>query len=178
MKSISQPLFIAAFFLSILIACNSKKEAGYNNWSVYGGNKENNRYSSLTQIDTSNVTQLQVAWQYHTGDSAQMTQIQVNPIIIDNILYGVSPKLKLFAVDAATGKEKWVFDPVSDPSEVKGAGYFMMNVCRGVSYYKIPLTKEYFIPQVPNFFASMQKLESRSTHLATVAGSIFTMILE
>lgn len=153
MKFISQPLFIALFFLSIISACNSKKETAYNSWSVYGGNKENNRYSSLTQIDTGNVTQLQVAWQYHTGDSGQMTQIQVNPIVVDNILYGVSPKLKLFAVDAATGKEKWVFNPVSDSAkDVKGAGYFMMNVCRGVAYYADDKDKRIFYSASSSLF--------------------------
>lgn len=120
----------------VFLSCNLHKDAGYKNWSVYGGNKENNRYSSLTQIDTNNVTQLQIAWQYHAGDSDKNTQLQVNPIIIENVLYGVSPKLKLFAVDAVTGKEKWVFNPVDDSAkDVKGAGYFMMNVCRGMAYY-------------------------------------------
>jgi quinoprotein glucose dehydrogenase len=101
---------------------------------VYGGNKEANHYSSLNQIDTNNVSQLQVAWTYHTGDADSMTQIQVNPIIVDSTLFGVSPKLKLFALNAVTGKEKWVFNPMND-SDVKGAGYFGMNVCRGVTFY-------------------------------------------
>ena len=78
--------------------------------------------------------QLKVAWTYHTGDADSMTQIQVNPIIIDSTLYAVSPKLKLFALNAATGKEKWVFDPMND-STVKKQGNFGMNVCRGVTFY-------------------------------------------
>ena len=115
--------------------------------------RKNNRYSSLIQIDTSNVSQLQVAWQYHTGDSAQMTQIQVNPIVVDNILYGVSPKLKLFAVDAGTGKEKWVFNPASDSAaEVKGFGYFMMNVCRGVAYFADDKDKRIFYSASSSLF--------------------------
>jgi quinoprotein glucose dehydrogenase len=127
----------------IVIACMyvgctiSGEKDNYGNWGVYGGNKENNRYSSLSQIDTGNVALLKPAWVYHTGDAdSNMTQIQVNPIIVDQILYGVSPKLKLFALDAGSGKEKWVFDPVKFlQNDVQGNGYFMMNVCRGVSYY-------------------------------------------
>ena len=120
----------------VITSCTSKPETSYKSWEVYGGNKENNHYSSLTQIDTNNVTQLQVAWTHHTGDSDRMTQIQVNPIMVEGVLYGVSPKLKLFAVDAATGKEKWVYNPVSDTAaEVKGSGYFQFNACRGVTYY-------------------------------------------
>jgi quinoprotein glucose dehydrogenase len=136
MKVIKVPLHSAIYMLLIFISCNTQQDAGNKDWPVYGGSNAGGHYSSLTQIDTSNVMQLQVAWQYHTGDSGQSTQIQTNSIIINNLLYGVSPRLKLFALDAATGKEKWVFNPVSDSStEVKGAGYFMMNVCRGVTYY-------------------------------------------
>jgi len=118
----------------LFLSCNQKSADDYSTWQVYGGNKEANHYSSLNQIDTNNVSQLQVAWTYHTGDADSMTQIQVNPIIVDSILFGVSPKLKLFALNAATGKEKWIFNPMND-SDVKGAGYFGMNVCRGVTFY-------------------------------------------
>jgi len=126
-------LFATSVILSIF-SCKQNGDKKYSGWENYGGNKENNHYSSLTQIDTGNVSQLQVAWTYHTGDSDKATQIQVNPIVIGNILYAVSPKLKLFALDASSGKQKWVFDPADDNS-VKGAGYFSMNVCRGVAYY-------------------------------------------
>lgn len=131
-----QHLLFTLSVVAMIASCTSKKEKPYDSWGVYGGNKENNHYSSLKQIDTNNVTRLEVAWEYHTHDSDKMTQIQVNPIMVDGVLYGVSPKLKLFALDAATGQQKWIFDPVTDSSgEVKGFGYFMMNVCRGVAYY-------------------------------------------
>ncbi len=85
------PAIITLFF----IASCSRSEKKYTTWNNYGGSKENIHYSSLTQIDTGNVAQLQVAWEFHTGDSDRSTQIQTNAIIIDSILYGVSPKLKL-----------------------------------------------------------------------------------
>ncbi|MDP4283238.1 MAG: PQQ-binding-like beta-propeller repeat protein [Bacteroidota bacterium] len=118
-----------------IASCTSKPNKLYTSWEAYGGNKESNHYSSLTQIDTGNVSRLEVAWTYHTGDADRMTQIQVNPIIIDSIMYGVSPKLKLFALNAENGKQKWVFDPVNEDSGSKNSGYFSMNVCRGVTYY-------------------------------------------
>jgi len=128
---------IIALLLLIIAfsSCTLFSGKPYSNWQVYGGNKENNHYSSLTQIDTNTVTQLKVAWEYHAGDGEKNTQIQVNPIVIDGILYGVSPKLKLFALDAATGKQKWIFNPAMDTAATKGRGYFSMNVCRGVTYY-------------------------------------------
>ena len=118
------------------MSCNSLTSKSYSTWQSYGGNKESNHYSSLTQIDTGNVSQLQLAWMYHTGDADSMTQIQVNSIIVDTVLYGVSPKLKLFALNAASGKEIWVYNPMDDSSSgTKGPGFFSMNVCRGVTYY-------------------------------------------
>ena len=136
------PLMKAARMLPVIttifittISCNSHKPAS-TTWQVYGGSKQNTHYSALKQIDTSNVAALQVAWEYHTGDSDRMTQIQVNPIIVDGVLYGVSPKLKLFALDAANGAKKWLFDPADTANPAtKGLGYFAMNVCRGVTYY-------------------------------------------
>ena len=102
---------------------------------MYGGSKNADHYSKLRQVDTSNVVQLAPAWEYHTGDSDAHTQIQVNPLIVNGILYGVSPKLKLFALDAATGEKKWVFDPIDTSKTNKGRGYFSMNVCRGITWY-------------------------------------------
>jgi len=93
----------------LLTACSSHTD--FNSWKMYGGNAQNNHYSSLSQIDTNNVTQLKVAWTYHTGDmdTANHSQIQCNPIIVDGVLYGTSPLMKLFAIDAATGKPGGAF---------------------------------------------------------------------
>jgi len=120
------------FFL--LIACRQKTS---HQWETYGGDKAQTHYSSSRQIDTGNVQQLTIAWAYHTKDAEEGTQIEVNPLVIDNILYGVSPKLKLFAIDAATGKEKWVFNPAVSATRVATEGEnFSVNVCRGITYYK------------------------------------------
>lgn len=122
---------IIPLLMYVLSACSSHQTE----WPVYGGNKANNHYSSLKKIDTNNVSQLEIGWEYHTGDADAKTQIQVNPLEIDGILYGVSPKLKLFALDAATGKEIWTFNPVDTSVTNKGKGSFSMNVCRGVTYF-------------------------------------------
>ena len=61
----------------------------------------------LTEIDTSNVIQLQPAWTFNTGDADTLgsSQIQCNPIIVDSIMYITSPTLKFFALHAGTGKK-------------------------------------------------------------------------
>ena len=84
-------------------------------WPAYGGGPADNRYSPLKQINTANVSQLQVAWTYDTQDGAGDTQNQ--PIMIKGTLYGVTPTHKIVAIDAATGKRKWQFD-----SGVRGRG--------------------------------------------------------
>jgi quinoprotein glucose dehydrogenase len=125
---------LLALLFVVLYSCHSSGP-GNTGWSVYGGSKKNDRYSGLKDIDTNNVTQLQVAWTYHTGDAGAMTQIQVNPLVIDTLLYGVSPKLKLFAVNAASGKEIWTFNPADLATSSKEPFYFSMNACRGITYY-------------------------------------------
>ena len=80
-------------------------------WPVYGGNSSNTRYSTLAQITPDNVHQLQVAWQYDTHDAFPGSEMQSNPIVVDGVLYATSPKLRVIALDAATGRELWSFDP-------------------------------------------------------------------
>ena len=119
--------------LFLLAACRHGG-GSQQDWSAYGGSPANNHYSSLTQIDTGNVSRLQKAWEYHTGDGDSMSQIQVNALEIDGVLYGVTPKLKLFALQAASGKPVWVFDPAKP---VNGdTPKIAINACRGVAYYR------------------------------------------
>ncbi len=80
-------------------------------WKVYGGDSGSTRYSSLTQINRDNVHKLQVAWTYETGDAFANSEMQCNPLIVKGILYATTPKLRLIALDAATGKLRWQFDP-------------------------------------------------------------------
>lgn len=150
-------------FLSMLIAlfiasmsCN-KSEKKYIGWEVYNGGKEGLKYSSLTQINTTNVNELQVAWAYHTGDADTIhhSQIQCNPIMVDGVLYGVGPQMKLFAVDAITGVQKWVFD-VNAKTQFdsnRSAFHNMIN-SRGVAYWSDGVTdKRIFFTAGSNTFA-------------------------
>src|ERR1700690_1042417 len=77
-------------------------------WPVYGGALEGGHYSPLAQINKTNVKQLQVAWSFDTGETGGL---QTSPIVVDGILFGISPTQKIFALDAETGKLKWKYDP-------------------------------------------------------------------
>ena len=83
-------------------------------------------------INRQNVAELELAWTYSTADadSAGRTQIQCNPIIVDSMLFGTSPRLAVFALNAATGEEIWKFDPFEAGAVQEGRG-----INRGVVYW-------------------------------------------
>jgi quinoprotein glucose dehydrogenase len=101
-RLLSSLLIVIAF-----ASCKSDRDKptyGSNEWKEYLGGPERNHYSPLDQITKENVSNLKVAWEYHTKDSGQL---QCNPIIVDGVLYGITATIRPFAVDAATGKELW-----------------------------------------------------------------------
>ena len=89
--------------------------ASDSNWGVYLGDSASSHYSALHQITPRNVAKLEVAWTYRAGgnDPNNRSQIQCNPLVIDGILYGTTPDLQLFAIDAASGRELWRFNPAA-----------------------------------------------------------------
>jgi len=136
--------FCTALLMYVLIlSCHNDDR--YRSWSQYKGSNENIHYSSLTQVDTTNVNQLRIAWEYKSGDgdSAHFSQIQCNPIVIDGIMYGTTPQMKLFALDARTGKQKWSFNPFDSINSNKRS-FFIMNNCRGVTYWSDDKIKSIF----------------------------------
>lgn len=103
---------LALFILSISSLYVSAADS---NWSAYLGDKTSSHYSGLRQITARNVHRLKPAWVYRAGgsDPNHRSQIQCNPLIIDGVLYGTSPDLQLFALDARNGTEKWRFNPAN-----------------------------------------------------------------
>ena len=93
-------------------------------WSAYLGDAASSQYSHLDQLTPDNVSRLEVAWTYNSGDSHEgdRSQVQCNPLILEGVLYGTSAGLKLFALDAATGAELWSFDPFGGDYRLFGAG--------------------------------------------------------
>jgi quinoprotein glucose dehydrogenase len=97
-------------------------------WATYGGDQATH-YSSLAQINKSNVKQLEVAWSYDTEETGGL---QTTPIEVDGVLFGISPSQKVFAVDAGTGKVKWKFD----------SGIVGTQPDRGLAYWASPDNKD------------------------------------
>lgn len=123
-------------------------------WPAYGGNKKGNRYSPLSQINLKNVSELHVAWRYDsndpdTGSSGRRhwaREIQCQPIVIRGVLYGTTATLKLFALDAATGKELWKFDPFAHSRP-------RLNQNRGVVYWEQGADRRILYTAGPDLYA-------------------------
>jgi glucose dehydrogenase len=80
------------------------KQRRFNTWRQYLGGADSSQYSSLNQINKSNVAKLEVAWTYPTGD---MRTYRFNPVVVDGVMYVLAKNLSIVALDAATGKEIW-----------------------------------------------------------------------
>jgi quinoprotein glucose dehydrogenase len=110
-RSLGASVAILLIYSLLLSSCAQVPIAarpGQRNWPVAGGAPGNNQYSSLAQINRSNVKSLKVAWQFDTGESAGW--LEHSPIVIDGVLYACTPSLKIFALEAAMGKLIWTFD--------------------------------------------------------------------
>ncbi|SSC69578.1 unnamed protein product [Ciceribacter sp. T2.26MG-112.2] len=107
-------------------------------WHQYGRTPYGQRYSPLAEITTENVDRLEVAWTYQTGDvklpdDVGETTYQVTPLKVGDTLYLCTPHNWAIAIDAATGKEKWKFDPNAGLNPDR-----QHQTCRGVTYYADP----------------------------------------
>ncbi|KQT42917.1 glucose dehydrogenase [Aureimonas sp. Leaf454] len=103
-------------------------------WQAYGRTGAGERFSPLAEITPQNVSSLEVAWQYHTGDVKQAgdpkeTTFEVTPLKIGNRLFLCTPHQNVIALDADTGREVWRYEP-----EVKGELALQHLTCRGLSY--------------------------------------------
>ncbi|MEX2397438.1 MAG: PQQ-binding-like beta-propeller repeat protein, partial [Balneolales bacterium] len=83
-----------------------------------------NQFSTLDQVNTSNVNQLEVAWQYKTGVDGEM---QTNPLVVNDIMYAMTADMQPFAVNAATGEEYWRGKGNEDENSLSNS--------RGVAYW-------------------------------------------
>ena len=106
MSRLPLPLFIA-----LLCACSAQSSPRNADWPVYQGNNDHTHYTTLSEISPANVAQLKVAWTYDTKDAFPGSEMQSNPVIVNGVMYAMTPKQRAFALDAATGKELWSFDP-------------------------------------------------------------------
>ena len=113
---------LAAASLAVALAQGGARRPAASGWPAYGGGSEQMRYSSLQQINRDNVRRLQVAWTYDTGETGGL---QTQPIVVDGVLYGVTPLHKVFALRATDGTLLWKFD----------SGIKVQGAHRGVAHW-------------------------------------------
>jgi quinoprotein glucose dehydrogenase len=138
MNGVKQPRLlklaaVAALVMIIPLVWGSDRGAApsaYDGWKVYGGTPDEIHYSTLRQITPQNVGKLKVAWTYDTGDAFPDSEMECNPIVEHGVLYATTPKLHLIALDAATGKLRWSFDPN------QGEKVVSKRRNRGVTYWE------------------------------------------
>jgi quinoprotein glucose dehydrogenase len=132
--------------LPLLLACTPREPARTpapvpdGEWTAYGKDVFGSRHSGLTQIDTSNVARLQVAWTYHTGEVGPAARarnprrsLEATPIVVGGTMYLITPLGRVMALDPETGRERWVHDARLDPSV-----WFGDHTSRGVSAWTDP----------------------------------------
>ena len=90
------------------------------NWLTGGRDKDGTYYSPLTTINAGNVAHLGFAWSYDLGDPQRGQE--ATPIVVDGVMYSSGTWGYVYALDAATGKELWRYDP-------KPVAFFGRNTC-------------------------------------------------
>jgi len=144
-KKLFFPILFFILVGLVFQSCSNSKEKNlkkeYTSWSSYLGDSGRSHYSTLSQITAENVQSLKVAWTYEASDWGQM---QMNPIVVDSILYGVTAALRVVAIHAETGKEIWQF---GDSIKV------WHSTSRGVSYWEKGTDKRILCTRGSDLFA-------------------------
>jgi len=122
-------LLLVPFFL---IALSPAQNSAGNDWPTYGGDPGGTRYSQSKEITPANVAQLKEAWVFRTGDlhrpGLDMASFEATPILFHGLLYLSSPYDQVFALDPATGRQEWSYDP----------GIASGFISRGVAAWPLP----------------------------------------
>jgi quinoprotein glucose dehydrogenase len=125
--------------VALLVALAGSTPPPSSDWPAYGLDRGGARHSPLTQIGPRNVGRLEVAWTFHTGEAGVTVRhgrppaLEATPLVVDGTMYVATPLGRAIALDPATGRERWRYDPAVDPE--RGYGDF---ASRGVAYWRDP----------------------------------------
>ncbi len=109
---------VAVSGLAFAAVAAAQQGVDQGDWPSYGGDFGSTKYTALSQIDRDNVAELEVAWRWESPDNAEVAKsrrftpggYKVTPLFVDGVLYASTSHGQVAAIDAATGKTKWVFD--------------------------------------------------------------------
>ena len=146
--------------LAFLLLC--PPDALSQEWPHYGGDLGGTKYSSLDQINRQNVTQLTLAWSYHTGDISDgsvypvRSSFECTPLVSDGAMYLTTPFSRVVALEAETGKFLWDFDPHID----KGRPYNLF-VNRGVALWRSGKDRRIFLGTLDGRLFAINTLDGK-----------------
>ena len=151
-----RPTFRNSLLPLALIGATSAFAQEVGDWAHYGGDEFGQRYSPLTEIDRSNVGELEKVWVHHTGELGEgfarpdKLAFEATPILIDATLYLTTPTNIVIALDAATGVERWRYDPMIDRNK-----RYSESTSRGVSAWREPYPKAAGVCSLRLFFGTL-----------------------
>ena len=153
-------LSIALLLFLIYSGCQTVNKKS-TSWSAYKSDAKSSSYSSLKQVNRTNVSQLELAWSFPFKDAlpgARTSRIQANPIVVSEIMYIPSSRNRIYAINSITGEQLWSFDPFFGG---QGGG-----ISRGVSYWEDGIDKRIMFTAGSNLFA----LDALTGELITAFG--------
>jgi quinoprotein glucose dehydrogenase len=107
-------ILLTAVLLAVLLTMLEAQEVG---WLANGRDAQGTRYLPVSEIDRQSVGRLEVAWTYHTGETdprfatRKPTAFEATPLLVDGTMFVGTPLGRVIALDPATGRERWIFDP-------------------------------------------------------------------
>jgi quinoprotein glucose dehydrogenase len=134
----------ASIVLGVALAWLGPNPAQAQDWPAIGNDAGGSQYSPLAQVNTKTVSGLELAWVHRSGDVSGKgsptgaTALEAVPIHVNDTLYYCTPFNRVFALDPATGKQKWVFDPHT----ANGGNKPLIDtprkagICRSVAYWQ------------------------------------------
>jgi quinoprotein glucose dehydrogenase len=139
------PLLLLAplvFVLAVPAPVPAQHGAPGGEWPAYAGDYGSTKYSPLDQIDRGNVDRLEVLWTWESIDGEVLPSLgekvwhggwEATPLEVGGVLYVVTPLNQVAALDAATGRPLWRYDPESYRSQTIGPNKGFIH--RGLAYW-------------------------------------------
>jgi quinoprotein glucose dehydrogenase len=161
-------LLLKAGLTVFIFFCGSKATAQKNmvEWRDYASDKFSSKYLPVSQINAGNVKNLHMAWTWESADQPYLDEDtslwtwrnEATPIMIGGVLYTSTSLSQVVAIDAATGKTIWVFDP---ETRKMGSPTNLGFVHRGVAYWKKGNKKRIFIATGDAYLISINAINGK-----------------
>ena len=163
--------FATAVLLSL--ACSGADPAPEVEWPRWAADDASTHYAAIGDVDASSFATLEVAWRWQSADvawkartdgsrvergirkAAILTQFQGTPLMVDGVLYGATSIGQVFALDAATGRERWVHDPETYRHATPGSFEFVFPKHRGVAYWEEGGAGRVLLPTIDAFLLAL-----------------------